>query len=329
MPEPPKYCAQCGKPVEMRTCDQRQRAVCLACDKIYYDNPLPVAAALVLNECREVLLVRRAREPHRGMWCLPMGFAEMGETIAEAARRELLEEAGISARVLRLVDADSYDSDHYGDLLIVTFELEKTGGEEQAGDDADDVGYFPLGRHPPLAFRSNEHALQVCTAQHLQDWEVQDSFARLAANEDKALLCDELVSAIERQADEIVDAWLADVTQGPTTPSYHGADREPLRQCAQQAVSQFERWLKGTEAIEEVRAFYRGVGSQRHTHGFRPHEVLSSLTLLKRNIWIRARGHVVPRRALDAYCILELDRLMATFFDRAAYHILRGFDEDG
>lgn len=48
----------------------------------------------------------------------------------------------------RLLDADSYDSAFYGDLLIVTFELEKLSGEEQAGDDAEAVAYYPLGDAP-------------------------------------------------------------------------------------------------------------------------------------------------------------------------------------
>lgn len=91
------FCAQCGGPVEVRHEEDRARETCASCGYVYYHNPLPVAANVVLNAEREVLLVKRAREPHQGMWCLPMGFAEIDESIREAAARELEEEAGVTA----------------------------------------------------------------------------------------------------------------------------------------------------------------------------------------------------------------------------------------
>ncbi len=93
----PDYCARCGQAVVTRVVCDRQRVVCPACETVFYENSLPVAASIVLNERREVLLVKRKREPHKGKWRLPMGFAEMGETIADAAVRELKEETGVNA----------------------------------------------------------------------------------------------------------------------------------------------------------------------------------------------------------------------------------------
>lgn len=327
MPLTPNYCTQCGAAVETRVIEDRRRSVCPRCGTIHYTNPLPVAAALVLNERREVLLVRRARPPREGLWCLPMGFAEIGETIAAAAGRELHEETGISAHVVRLLDADSYPSDHYGDLLIVTFEFEKTGGTEQAGSDALAVGYFPLGQLPPLAFASNEKAIRACGAAHLEGWEIEDSFVSLEARADKALLSDALVELLEQQTGQIVARWLADVRQGGSTPTYTVLETEPLAACAAQALSQLGRWLKGDEAAQEIKAFYRAVGRTRRTQGVRLHELLSSLSLLKKHLWTFAREHSVWRRPIEIYRVLEFDRLLAEFFDRAAYHVARGFDE--
>ncbi len=306
----------------------RQRVVCPSCQTVFYQNPLPVAASIVLNERREVLLVKRAREPHKGMWCFPMGFAELGETIAEAALRELKEEAGIDGRVQRLVDTDSHKSSHYGDLLIVTFEIQKVGGKEKSGDDADEVRYFPIGQHPPLAFSSNEKALQVCAAAHLEGWAIQDSFLTLQAEENKALLSDILVDLVEQRADEIAGLWLADVRSNPTTASYQSVDPEQLRERAVAAISQFGRWFKGDEAVEEVKAFYRALGRERRSQGFKVHEVLSSLALLKKHVWTFARTHGVWERPIDMYRALELNRLMAAFFDKATYHTVRAFESD-
>src|SRR5438445_8735492 len=73
--------------------------------------PRPVAAVAVvtLHEgC--VLLVRRDKEPYRGMWSFPGGSIEPGETSREAARREALEETGLEVEVLEV--ADVIDSIH-------------------------------------------------------------------------------------------------------------------------------------------------------------------------------------------------------------------------
>lgn len=155
------HCIRCGQAVVRRVVGDRERAVCPGCQHIHYENPLPVASAVVLDEDRRLLCVRRGNEPHRGEWCLPIGFAELGETIEQACLRELGEEAGLEGRVLRLLGATSQASEHYGDLLVVSFLVQPLGGPARAGDDAAEVGWFPLDAHPPLAFSANEAALEV------------------------------------------------------------------------------------------------------------------------------------------------------------------------
>jgi len=328
MPLKPMYCSQCSHEVVTREIDGRERVVCPACETVFYENPLPVAAAVVLNERREVLLVKRQREPRKGEWCLPMGFAELGETITEAALRELKEETGVEARVLRLLDLDSHHSSHYGDLLITTYEMQKVAGRERPGDDADDVHYFPIGQHPPLAFSSNEKALRVCAMMHQEGWEIHDSFVTLQRDEDRAMLSDALVLLIEEHAETVADVWLNDVCANSTTPSYRRLPRQQLRERAVGALSQFGRWLKGHEAADEVSAFYVTIGRERRAQGFEMHEVLSSLSLLKKHIHEFARSQGMWERPIDVYRVLELNRRMVVFFDQAMYHAARGFGSD-
>ena len=85
----------CGTPVEHRIPaeDNRERAVCPACDHIQYVNPLNVVGTLPTWE-DQVLLCRRNIEPRKGFWTLPAGFMELGESTAEGAIRETVEEAG-------------------------------------------------------------------------------------------------------------------------------------------------------------------------------------------------------------------------------------------
>ncbi len=90
-----KYCSNCAAPVARRVPpgDSLPRWVCDQCGVIHYQNPLLVVGAIPEHEGR-LLLCRRAIEPRYGYWTLPAGFMENGETVAQAAARETLEEAG-------------------------------------------------------------------------------------------------------------------------------------------------------------------------------------------------------------------------------------------
>jgi len=90
-----RFCSTCGNPVTVRVPggDTRPRACCDHCGAIHYVNPRPVVGTIpVWGE--EILLCRRAIEPRYGKWTLPAGFMEVGETTADGAMRETLEEAG-------------------------------------------------------------------------------------------------------------------------------------------------------------------------------------------------------------------------------------------
>lgn len=72
--------------------DNRPRHICTACNMIHYQNPNLVIGSIPEWEDK-ILLCRRAIEPRHGLWTLPGGFMENGETTTEAAIRETLEEA--------------------------------------------------------------------------------------------------------------------------------------------------------------------------------------------------------------------------------------------
>jgi 8-oxo-dGTP diphosphatase len=156
----PRHCAACGSLLEERKIEGRRRALCVRCGVIAYENPLPVAAAVLTNERGEVLLVRRARHPMKGMWCLPCGFAEKDEQIEEAVLRELEEETHLRGKVVRLLDAVTARNFFYGNLVMITFEVGEVTGTPAPGDDAAEVRFFPLDRIPPLAFPCQEQAIQ-------------------------------------------------------------------------------------------------------------------------------------------------------------------------
>lgn len=90
-----KFCIACGSPrIERRVPDgdTLPRDVCAECGTIHYQNPKIVVGCLPEWEGR-VLLCKRAIEPRYGLWTLPAGFLENGETLVDGALRETLEEA--------------------------------------------------------------------------------------------------------------------------------------------------------------------------------------------------------------------------------------------
>jgi ADP-ribose pyrophosphatase YjhB (NUDIX family) len=92
------YCNHCGETVSQQIPegDNRLRYVCNTCATIHYENPRVITGCLPIHE-DQILLCKRAIEPRLGLWTLPAGFLENGETSADGALRETMEEA--NARV--------------------------------------------------------------------------------------------------------------------------------------------------------------------------------------------------------------------------------------
>ena len=90
-----KFCSTCGQAVVHKTPagDNRPRYCCEGCGAIHYENPRLVVGTVPVFEGK-VLLCKRAIEPRYGFWTLPAGFMENGESVAEGAARETVEEAG-------------------------------------------------------------------------------------------------------------------------------------------------------------------------------------------------------------------------------------------
>ncbi len=95
-----KFCSNCGGTLEVRVPDgdTLPRHVCPACGAIHYQNPKLIIGSIPAWE-NKILLCRRAIEPRHGLWTLPAGFMENGETIAQAALRETVEEANANVEI--------------------------------------------------------------------------------------------------------------------------------------------------------------------------------------------------------------------------------------
>ena len=103
VPRAIKHCRTCGAPTRYAVPegDNRERATCSDCGAIHYENPTNIVGTVPVWE-EKVLLCRRNIEPRYGLWTLPAGFMELGETSAEGALRETVEEAGANIELQEL-----------------------------------------------------------------------------------------------------------------------------------------------------------------------------------------------------------------------------------
>ncbi|QYG92936.1 NUDIX hydrolase [Iamia sp. SCSIO 61187] len=127
---------------------------------------LPVlGVSAVVTDGDDLLLVQRGTEPYRGLWALPGGHVEVGETLAEAVTRELFEETGLEGACGELLAAreDLGEGGHYVVLVHRAHLMER--GEVVAGDDARAARWVPRGDVaeqvlvPGLAELLSEHGI--------------------------------------------------------------------------------------------------------------------------------------------------------------------------
>lgn len=114
----------------------------------YPEHPMVGVAAVVLRG-EDVLLVQRGREPAKGTWGLPGGLLDLGESVKDGVRREVLEECGVIVDVGRLVavfeplerDGDGRVRFHF---VVLDYLASYVSGDVQHGDDAADARWVSL-----------------------------------------------------------------------------------------------------------------------------------------------------------------------------------------
>ncbi len=327
------YCSYCGKALTIREQDGKMREYCSMCNAFYYENPLPVASTIVVNDDREVLLVKRKKDPYKGMWCLPIGFAESGEEVHEAALRELQEEAGITGKILRLIDVDTVENYFYGSLAIVTYEVERTGGEVCPGDDAVEARYFPIEKIPKLAWASNEKAIRLYIENNRDTWAMVDSFRRLypdidavpslaqEKDEQKRLLSNVLIRMISTDNEEITETWSSEtMIKVPQLKEFF----DKIIELHGRVLTMLQTSLQASVQPSDVSEFEM-LGKTLNNEGVPLPDLLIALALSRKSIWMHVIRKKILASPLEIYATLELNNRIIFMYDRVIYSIARGY----
>lgn len=129
-----------------------------------YPDRARVAVGAVVVKGERLLLVRRGKAPSKGEWAIPGGSVELGETLQEAAEREILEETGVTVRAREPIYVfDDIRRDEAGKIrfhyVIVDLMAEYVKGELQPGDDALEAKWTDLRDRESLSINRNTRLL--------------------------------------------------------------------------------------------------------------------------------------------------------------------------
>jgi len=129
-------------------------------------------SATIFNETRQKVLLTRRKD--NGLWCIPGGHMESGESVEECCVREVFEETGLQVRVKRLTGVYSnpdqlviYPDGNQAHFVVMNFEVEIVEGELSLSDETSETGYFSPGEieSMPMHDRHTDRIADALTSQ--------------------------------------------------------------------------------------------------------------------------------------------------------------------
>ncbi len=151
------FCPNCGHKLENIRCGDDDCKICPSCQKIYGSSPFPVVEVLVVNEFKEVLLLKQ-NYISESKWTVVSGYLTDGETIEEAVMREVKEETGQD------VISCKYISSYYfapKQLIMIGFIAYVKKSQFAHSDEVDDIRWYQLDEVNAVIARDNN-----CSGMH-------------------------------------------------------------------------------------------------------------------------------------------------------------------
>jgi ADP-ribose pyrophosphatase YjhB (NUDIX family) len=150
-----RFCPRCASAAEVR---YPRSIACPTCGYRAFYNPKPVACVIPRDQDGLVWLLRRAFAPGKGLWTFPGGFVDLGESVEQAARREVREELEVDVELGGLVGVYSRDDDR---VVLVVYAGSMTARPRTTEEAMEVRGFAPADLPwDELAFWSTERALR-------------------------------------------------------------------------------------------------------------------------------------------------------------------------
>ena len=159
------FCPVCGAELTKRYLTGRERLVCSRCGRVHYENPIVGVAAIILNEEGKILLVRRSLNiTYPGLWCIPCGYLEYDEDVRVGIVREIAEETNLVIEPSEVFTVHSNFHNPQQHTVGIWFLSKVVSGIPLADDDASELGWFELTDPPSLAFPTDKLVLAALLA---------------------------------------------------------------------------------------------------------------------------------------------------------------------
>jgi len=175
-----RYCPRCGARCIPTFSVRQKQLQCSRCGFSLYQNPSPGVVVLIIDNDMILLGERDNKVFMGGKWSLPGGFIEFDEDFLSSSHREIMEETGLSIKIISIISVVS--NFFLPDLhtLVIVLLAQKMSGILRPGDDMVKLEWFPIsGPFPSMAFEADTHIINRYYTTKISGISVDHRFASL------------------------------------------------------------------------------------------------------------------------------------------------------
>ena len=175
-----RYCPVCGTQCISTSTLRHSKLRCPGCGFTLYQNPSPGVVVLIVDNNMILLGERDNKVFMGGKWSLPGGFIEFDEDFLTSAHREIMEETGLSIKIISIISVVSNFFSPDLHTLVIVLLAQKMSGSLQPGDDMVKLEWFPIsGPFPSMAFEADTHIIDRYSKTKMSGISVDHRFAAL------------------------------------------------------------------------------------------------------------------------------------------------------
>lgn len=141
------------------------------------------------------------------------------------------------------------------------------------------------------------------------------------------LIANKFVRIIEENHQVIVEHFMNDILKNPKTAAYRHFDKQRMYDIGSRVYRELSKWILESMNKEEVKNLYLDLGKMRKEEGIPESQVFQALVLLKRHMWIFIKKRM-EHDVQDYKQAMDLSDKVVLFFDRAAYYMMVGYEQE-